>query len=35
VTHWMHEAYWIDVNTPELLEQARNDASRWLQQSVG
>jgi NDP-sugar pyrophosphorylase family protein len=27
VTHWMHEAYWIDVNTPELLEQARNDAS--------
>jgi NDP-sugar pyrophosphorylase family protein len=35
VTHWLHEAYWIDVNTPELLEQARNDASRWLQQSVG
>lgn len=28
VTHWMHEAYWIDVNTPELLEQARNDADR-------
>jgi len=28
VTHWMHEAYWIDVNTPELLEQARTDASR-------
>jgi NDP-sugar pyrophosphorylase family protein len=27
VTHWTHEAYWIDVNTPELLEQARNDAS--------
>jgi NDP-sugar pyrophosphorylase family protein len=35
VTHWLHEAYWIDVNTPELLEQARNDATRWLQQSVG
>jgi NDP-sugar pyrophosphorylase family protein len=35
VTHWLHEAYWIDVNTPELLEQARNDANRWLQQSVG
>lgn len=35
VTHWLHEAYWIDVNTPELLEQARNDASHWLQQSVG
>jgi NDP-sugar pyrophosphorylase family protein len=35
VTHWLHEAYWIDVNTPELLEQARNDASRWLQRSVG
>jgi NDP-sugar pyrophosphorylase family protein len=27
VTHWMHEAYWIDVNTPELLEQARSDAT--------
>jgi len=36
VTHWLHEAYWIDVNTPELLEQAREDASRMrLQQSVG
>jgi NDP-sugar pyrophosphorylase family protein len=35
VTHWLHQAYWIDVNTPELLEQARNDASRCLQQSVG
>jgi NDP-sugar pyrophosphorylase family protein len=23
VTHWLHEAYWIDVNTPELLAQAR------------
>lgn len=28
VTHWMHESYWIDVNTPELLEQARTDVSR-------
>jgi NDP-sugar pyrophosphorylase family protein len=28
VTHWMHDAYWIDVNTPELLQQARNDASK-------
>jgi len=35
VTHWLHEAYWIDVNTPELLEQARSDANRCLQQSVG
>lgn len=26
VTHWIHEAYWVDVNTPELLEQARSDA---------
>lgn len=28
VTHWMHEAYWIDVNTPELLQQAREDANK-------
>jgi NDP-sugar pyrophosphorylase family protein len=35
VTHWLHGAYWIDVNTPELLEQARSDASRCPQQSVG
>lgn len=35
VTHWMHEAYWIDVNTPELLEQARSDASvRAVQKSM-
>jgi NDP-sugar pyrophosphorylase family protein len=27
VTHWQHGAYWIDVNTPELLEQARDDAA--------
>lgn len=25
VTHWAHGAYWIDVNTPELLEQVRAD----------
>lgn len=25
VTHWLHQAYWIDVNTPELLERARAD----------
>lgn len=23
VSHWLHEAYWIDVNTPELLARAR------------
>jgi len=34
VTHWIHEAYWIDVNTPELLEQARSDASARRTQSV-
>ena len=28
VTHWLHGAYWIDVNTPELLERARGDAAR-------
>ncbi len=28
VTHWLHETYWIDVNTPELLEQARSDAAK-------
>jgi NDP-sugar pyrophosphorylase family protein len=28
VTHWLHETYWIDVNTPELLEQARSDAAQ-------
>jgi NDP-sugar pyrophosphorylase family protein len=28
VTHWQHGAYWIDVNTPELLERARGDAER-------
>jgi len=28
VTHWQHGAYWIDVNTPELLERARDDADR-------
>jgi NDP-sugar pyrophosphorylase family protein len=26
VTHWLHGAYWIDVNTPELLARARDDA---------
>ncbi len=26
VTHWHHRAYWIDVNTPELLARAREDA---------
>lgn len=26
VTHWLHGAYWIDVNTPELLERARGEA---------
>lgn len=25
VTHWLHGAYWIGVNTPELLERARGD----------
>jgi NDP-sugar pyrophosphorylase family protein len=25
VTHWQHGSYWIDINTPELLEQARRD----------
>jgi NDP-sugar pyrophosphorylase family protein len=25
VTHWQHGSYWIDVNTPELLDQARRD----------
>jgi NDP-mannose synthase len=25
VTHWLHDAYWIDVNTPELLDRARGD----------
>ena len=25
VTHWLHQAYWLDVNTPELLERARAD----------
>lgn len=25
VTHWEHGSYWIDVNTPELLERARKD----------
>ena len=24
-THWLHGAYWIDVNTPELLERACDD----------
>ncbi len=24
VTHWQHGAYWIDVNTPELLARARD-----------
>ena len=24
VTHWLHRSFWIDVNTPELLERARN-----------
>jgi NDP-sugar pyrophosphorylase family protein len=24
-THWQHGSYWIDVNTPELLDQARRD----------
>lgn len=28
VTHWDHRAYWIDVNTPELLARARDDAER-------
>jgi NDP-sugar pyrophosphorylase family protein len=28
VTHWQHRAYWIDVNTPELLARAREDADR-------
>lgn len=25
VTHWLHESYWIGVNTPELLDRARGD----------
>jgi NDP-sugar pyrophosphorylase family protein len=25
VTHWEHRAYWIDVNTPELLARARDE----------
>jgi NDP-sugar pyrophosphorylase family protein len=28
VTHWQHGSYWIDVNTPELLEQARRDLEK-------
>jgi NDP-mannose synthase len=24
ITHWLHGAYWIDVNTPELLAEARD-----------
>jgi len=28
VTHWHHGAYWIDVNTPEVLERAHGDAGR-------
>jgi NDP-sugar pyrophosphorylase family protein len=28
VTHWQHRAYWIDVNTPELLARARDDLER-------
>jgi NDP-sugar pyrophosphorylase family protein len=31
VTHWQHRAYWIDVNTPELLALAREDAERAAQ----
>ncbi len=23
VTHWTHRALWMDVNTPEILQQAR------------
>jgi len=25
VTHWQHGSYWLDINTPELLDQARRD----------
>jgi NDP-sugar pyrophosphorylase family protein len=32
VTHWMHDAYWIDVNTPELLQQARKDVKQRAKQ---
>jgi NDP-sugar pyrophosphorylase family protein len=28
VTHWQHGSYWIDVNTPELLEQAHRDLEK-------
>jgi hypothetical protein len=27
VNHWLHEAYWIDVNTPELLARARAESA--------
>jgi NDP-sugar pyrophosphorylase family protein len=25
VTHWQHGSYWLDINTPELLDQAHRD----------
>jgi NDP-sugar pyrophosphorylase family protein len=34
VTHWQHRAYWIDVNTPELLARARDDLERMAPASV-
>lgn len=33
VTHWQHGSYWIDVNTPELLEQARRDLEGQTRQA--
>ena len=34
VTHWEHGSYWIDVNTPELLEQARREIENDNRQAV-
>jgi NDP-sugar pyrophosphorylase family protein len=34
VTHWEHGSYWIDVNTPELLEQARRDIENGNRKAV-
>jgi mannose-1-phosphate guanylyltransferase len=34
VTHWLHLSHWIDVNTPELLEQARKEVSERHGQDI-
>ena len=28
VTHWLHHAFWIDVNDPDLLQEAETGRSR-------